>query len=109
MNRIKDKGDSDKKFEIRFGVVMILDYYIDEEYLEKDFEIFSSIKSDKYYVKMAIAWVISICATKYYERTIEYLESADLDDWTRHKAIQKALESYRISDEKKEYLRKMKK
>ena len=101
--------NSDKEFEIRFGIVIILDYYIDEEYLDKNFEIFQKIKNDNYYVKMAIAWAISICLIKYYDRTIKYLEKAKLDNWTYNKSIQKAIESYRISDEQKEYLRKMKK
>lgn len=100
---------SKEEFEIRFAVVMILDYYIEEEYLEKDFEIFNNINSDYYYVKMAVAWAISICLVKYYNETISYLKNTNkLDQWTYNKAIQKALESYRIADKKKEELRKMK-
>ncbi len=106
---IQEYLKSDKEFEIRFGIVIILDYYIDEEYLDKNFEIFQKIKNDNYYVKMAIAWAISICLIKYYDRTIKYLEKAKLDNWTYNKSIQKAIESYRINDEQKEYLRQMKK
>ena len=108
-NFIQKYLNSDKEFEIRFGIVIILDYYIDEEHLDKNFEIFQKIKNDNYYVKMAIAWAISICLIKYYDRTIKYLEKAKLDNWTYNKSLQKAIESYRISDEQKEYLRKMKK
>ena len=108
-NFIQKYLNSDKEFEIRFGIVIILDYYIDEEYLENDFKIFQKIKNDNYYVKMAIAWAISICLIKYYDKTIKYLKKAKLDDWTYNKSLQKAIESYRISDEQKEYLRKMKK
>ena len=100
---------SDKEFEIRFGVVMILDYYITEEYLGKNFAIFNHIKSNQYYVQMAVAWAISICLIKFYDKTIEYLEQAKIDKFTYNKAIQKAIESYRISDEQKTELRKMKK
>ena len=100
---------SDKEFEIRFGVVMILDYYITEEYLEKNFAIFDYIQSDKYYVQMAVAWAISICLIKFYDKTIEYLKQAKIDKFTYNKALQKAIESYRISDEQKAELRKMKK
>ena len=100
---------SDKEFEIRFGIVMILDYYITEEYLEKNFDIFNHIKSNQYYVQMAVAWAISICLIKFYDRTKEYLEQAKIDKFTYNKAIQKAIESYRISDEQKTELRKMKK
>ncbi len=108
-NFIQKYLNSDKEFEIRFGIVIILDYYIDEEHLDKNFEIFQKIKNDNYYVKMAIAWAISICLIKYYDKTIKYLKKAKLDDWTYNKSLQKAIESYRISDEQKEYLRKMKK
>lgn len=99
---------SDKEFEIRFGVVMILSYYIDNEYLEKNFAIFNEIKNEAYYVQMAIAWAISVCLIKFYDKTIEYLKNANLDKFTYNKAIQKAIESYRISDERKQDLRKMK-
>lgn len=100
---------SDKEFEIRFGIVMILDYYITEEYLEKDFSIFDDIKSNQYYVQMAVAWAISICLIKFYDKTIKYLKHAKVDKFTYNKALQKAIESYRLSDEQKAELRKIKK
>lgn len=100
--------ESDKEFEVRFLVVMILSYYIDEEYLSKDFEIFNFIKLDKYYVQMAVAWAISVALVKFYEETVDYLKSANLDDFTYNKGLQKGIESYRITDTQKDYLRKMK-
>ena len=100
---------SEKEFEIRFAIVIILDYFIDEEYLKKDFKIFDNIKHEGYYVRMAIAWAISICLIKYYEDAVEYLKNAKIDNWTYNKAIQKAIESYRISDDKKDFLKKLKK
>lgn len=100
---------SDKEFEIRFGLVMILDYYVDEEYLSKDFEIFDFITNDAYYVQMAAAWAISVCLVKFYDETIKYLKKANLDKFTYNKAIQKAIESYRITNEQKTALREMKK
>ena len=107
---IQEYLKSDKEFELRFAIVMILGYFIDEEYLEKDFKIFNNIKSDKYYVKMALAWAISICVIKYYDRTVKYLEKeAILDDFTYNKAIQKARESYRLSKEQKDFLNTLKK
>lgn len=106
---IQETLKSSKEFEIRFAVVMILDYYIDEEYLEKDFEIFDQIKHEDYYVRMAIAWAISICLIKFYNETTSYLiNNTSLDNWTYNKAIQKAIESYRITDKQKDELRKMK-
>ena len=108
-NFIQKYLKSDKEFEIRFAVVMILDYYIDEEYLKEDFKTFDDIKHEGYYVKMAVAWAISVCLIKYYEDTIEYLKTSKIDNWTYNKAIQKAIESYRISDNQKNFLRKLKK
>ncbi len=100
---------SDKEFEVRFGVVMILDYYITEAYLYEDFKIFDKIKVEKYYVQMAVAWAISICLIKFYDKTLAYLKNSKVDKFTYNKAIQKAIESYRITDEQKQELRKMKK
>lgn len=100
---------SNNEFEIRFAVVMILDYYIEEEYLEKIFRIFARVKNEGYYVKMAVAWAISICLIKFYEQTIEFLQNSNLDIRIYNKSIQKAIESYRITNEQKEFLKKMKK
>lgn len=100
---------SNKEFEIRFGIVMILDYYIEEPYLKQDFKIFDQIKNTEYYVQMAVAWAISICLIKYYEETIEYLKKSKLDKFTYNKALQKAIESYRITLEQKQELRNLKK
>lgn len=100
---------ANKEFEIRFGIVMILDYYIEEPYLKRDFKIFDQIKSTEYYVQMAVAWAISICLIKYYEETIAYLKKSKLDKFTYNKALQKAMESYRITPEQKQELRNMKK
>lgn len=99
---------SNKEFEIRFAIVMILDFYIEEKYLEDIYAIFNRIHSQDYYVQMAVAWAISICLIKFYDKTIEYLETANLDKFTYNKALQKAMESYRITDENKKVLKKMK-
>lgn len=106
---IKPYLKSDKEFEIRFGVVMILDYYIEEKYLKQIFKMFNEIQSKDYYVQMAIAWAISICIIKYYNETLEYLKDAKLDNFTYNKALQKGIESYRITTEQKQVLRNMKK
>lgn len=100
---------SDKEFEIRFGIVMLLDYYIDEEYIENDFKVFDSVKCEEYYVKMAIAWAVSVCLIRFYGKTLDYLKFTNLDKFTYNKAIQKAIESFRITEKQKEELRKLKK
>ena len=107
-NLINTYITSDEEFFIRFAFVMFLDYYIEEEYIKENFKIFNNIKSDKYYVQMAVAWAISICFAKYFDKTIKYMKTANLDDFTYNKAIQKAIESYRITKEEKDILRKMK-
>lgn len=111
---------SDKEYDIRFGIVMLLDYYVQDDYLERIFEICDKVSQNKkgrevcenyngYYVKMAVAWLISICFVKYYDETYVYMKKCRLDDWTYNKAIQKARESLRITAEQKIELNKMKK
>lgn len=99
---------SDQEFEVRFGVVMLLDHFIRKEYLERIFVWMDKIDHPGYYVKMAVAWNLSVCYVKYPKETSEYLEICKLDDWTYNKAIQKMLESCRISKEDKEKLRSRK-
>ncbi len=96
---------SDKEFEIRFGIVMLLDYYINENYIDRILKIFDNIKSDFYYTKMAVAWAISICYIKFQSETEEYLQNNNLDEFTYKKSIQKIKESYRVSKEQKQKLK----
>lgn len=99
---------STKEYELRFMIVMILDYFIEEEYLYDNFKIFDSIKSDYYYVNMALAWAISICLVKYYKETLNYLKKSKINSFVYEKALQKAIESYRINNEQKKELKNMK-
>lgn len=99
---------SQNEFEIRFGVVMMLDFYITEGYIEKVLEILNQIKHEGYYVKMAVAWAISICYIKFPKETMILLQNNNLDTFTYNKALQKIIESYRVSKEEKETIRAMK-
>ena len=108
-NFLKNYLKSSKEFEIRFAVVMILDYYIEDKYINDIFKIMDSIKSDAYYAQMAVAWALSVCAIKFYDKTLEYLKNSNIDKFTFNKAIQKSIESYRITDEQKQTLKNMKK
>ena len=103
--------ESEKEFELRFAIVIILDYYVNEEYIDKVLKVLNSIHSDKYYVQMAVAWAISICLIKFYDKTVNYLQDENclLDKFTYNKSIQKAIESYRITNEQKVFLRSLKK
>ncbi len=103
--KIKEYLKSDKPFIKRVGIVLLF-YYLNDDYIDEVLKLINSIKSEDYYVKMANAWLISICLVKYYDKTVKFLKSCQLDDWTYNKALQKAIESYRIKD--KETLRKMK-
>ena len=99
---------SKEEFESRVGYIMLLDYYIQEEYLEKIFKIMDSNKNTTYYNEMAMAWLLSEMLVKCYDKTVEYLKVSKLDKFTFNKGIQKARESYRITKEQKEFLNGMK-
>ena len=99
---------SNLEYKIRFGVVSLLQFYLDDSFNKKILKEVEKIKNESYYVKMAIAWFYSFALIKQYDDTISLFESKKLDKWIHNKSIQKATESYRISDEKKEYLRSLK-
>eukprot|EP00831_Metopus_contortus_P058888 TRINITY_DN5097_c0_g1_i6.p1 TRINITY_DN5097_c0_g1~~TRINITY_DN5097_c0_g1_i6.p1 ORF type:complete len:170 (-),score=25.43 TRINITY_DN5097_c0_g1_i6:146-655(-) len=100
--------DSDREFFVRFGVVMLLSYYVDEEHISLVLERLDSITHEGYYVKMAVAWAVSVCYVKFPNITHAHLENSSLDNATYNKAIQKICESYRADEEAKNILRGMK-
>jgi 3-methyladenine DNA glycosylase AlkD len=99
---------SDKEYELRFGAVILMQYYINDEYIDKVLAWYDKIRHEGYYVKMAAAWGLSVCFVKYREKTLEFLEHCSLDTFTYNKTIQKIRESYRVSNEDKEMLKGMK-
>jgi 3-methyladenine DNA glycosylase AlkD len=99
---------SKQEFEMRFGIVMLLNFYIEEEYIDKVLILLDKAKHEGYYVKMAVAWAISICYIKFPEETMKYLNNNTLDDFTYNKALQKITESLRIDKETKILIRSMK-
>jgi len=100
--------NSNNEFEIRFGIIMMMNYYLTDEYIGKVFKILNDIKHDGYYVKMGIAWLISVTFVKYEEKTRKFLLNNELDDFTYNKALQKIIESNRVTNEIKSEIRKMK-
>ena len=102
---IEKYKNSDKEFEIRFSVVMLLDHYVIDEYINRIFKIIEEVKNDYYYTKMAIAWLVAELMIKQRDKCLDYLKISKLDDFTFNKAIQKMNESFRISDEDKKYLK----
>lgn len=99
---------SNKEFELRFMLVMMINYFLIDSYLEKVFKIIDSIKTDYYYTNMAIAWLISIAYIKNKEKTLKYLGNNNLTKFTYNKSLQKIIESNRVSLEDKEMMRRMK-
>ncbi len=108
LNQIKTWIKSEDEYTIRFGIGMLMKYYLDDKFLPEYLNIVANIKSDKYYVNMMIAWYFATALTKQYKFAIIIIEDKKLDIWTHNKAITKAIESYRITDDKKEYLRTLK-
>lgn len=99
---------SEKAYTIRFAVKMLMQHFLDEAFELEYPKLVLTIHSDEYYVKMMIAWYFATALAKQYEAILPFLENPCLEPWTHNKAIQKALESYRILDEQKTYLRTLK-
>lgn len=99
--------NSDKEFDVRFGAVMLMDYFISEEYIDKTLSLLDTVKHDGYYAKMAVAWAISVCYVKFPERTMAYLKDNSLDDFTYNKALSKICESLRVGKEDKKIIKSM--
>lgn len=99
---------SKQEFETRFAIVMLIEFYIEENYIDQVLQLFNEVKHEGYYVKMAVAWAISICFIKFPEKTMEYLKNNNLDGFTYNKALQKITESFRVNKETKTVIRTMK-
>lgn len=99
---------SDSEFEIRFAVVMGMNYFIDNEHIDEFIGLMDKIRHDGYYVKMAVAWALSVCYVKCPEKTLAYLRKNSLDDFTYNKALQKIIESNRVDSAVRDLMRSMK-
>lgn len=95
---------SREEFPLRFGVVMLMDYFITEEYIDRVLDIYQNIRHEAYYVNMAIAWALSVCFVKFREKTLAVFQAQTLSPWVQNKAIQKCRESRRVSAEDKALL-----
>lgn len=100
---------SENEFELRFTVIMMMDYYLNDRYIDKVFECINDIDNEGYYIKMGIAWLVSVAFVKYEEKTRAFLLKGSLDDLTYNKALQKIIESNRVDKKTKDEIRKMKK
>ncbi len=99
---------SDRIYTVRFGIGMLMRFYLDGNFRPEMLELVACIRSEEYYVNMMIAWYFATALAKQYEAALPYIQEQRLEKWTHNKAIQKAIESYRIGIEAKEYLRTLK-
>lgn len=100
--------DSREEYDLRFAAVLLLDHFIDDGHIDRVLEIYEGMHHDGYYLKMAVAWGLSICYVHYPEKTLEVFRRGRLDDFTHNKAIQKCRESLRVSKEDKAMLQTLK-
>lgn len=108
LDKIKEWIASEKTYTIRFGIGILMRFYLDDAFLPEYLEMAASVKSEEYYVKMMIAWYFATALSKQYEAAVVYIEQNRLDVWTHNKAIQKAVESRRITEDQKVYLKSLK-
>ena len=95
-------------YTVRFAIEMLMSFYLDKDFKEEYLTLVANVHSDEYYINMMIAWFFATALTKKWVETIPYIENKVLDKWVHNKTIQKAIESYRITDKNKDYLRTFK-
>ena len=109
LERISRWSSSSHTYTCRFGLRMLMTHFLDDSFSADFLQIPATIRSEEYYVKMMVAWFFATALAKQWEATLPYLENRQLDPWTHRKTIQKAIESYRIPSERKDYLRTLRK
>ena len=108
LDDIKRWLDSEDTYTIRFAVNCLMNYYLEEDFKPEYLEWVENIESKEYYINMVRAWYFATALAKQYDETIKILENQSLDKWTHNKTIQKAIESYRVTKEQKEYIKTLK-
>jgi 3-methyladenine DNA glycosylase AlkD len=103
---IKNWIASDHVYTARFGIRMLMNEFLDDDFKDEYLELVASKEGDDYYLKMMVAWYFATALAKKYDESVKYIEGRKLDDWIHKKAIQKAVESFRVTDEHKEHLKK---
>ena len=107
LRHIREWLRSDKTYTIRFAAGMLMEHYLDDDFDPEYPEMVAAIESDEYYVNMMRAWYFATALAKQYDTVLPFIEEKRLDKWTHNKTIQKAVESYRITPEQKEYLKSL--
>jgi len=105
IEKVREWIASSEVYTCRFGIDMLMTYFLDKDFKEEYLKLPASVTSDEYYVKMMVAWYFATALTKQWDAAVTYIEKHALPDWTHRKTIQKACESYRITPEQKTYLR----
>ena len=108
LDSIKEWIRSEHTYTVRFAVGMLMQHYLDEDFDPAYPEMVAEVQSEEYYIRMMIAWYFATALAKQYEAVLPYIEEKRLEPWTHNKTIQKAVESYRITPEQKEYLKSLK-
>lgn len=99
---------SDKTYTVRFGIGMLMEHFLDEDFKSEYPEMVAAVRSEEYYINMMTAWYFATALAKQYESILPFIEGNKLDTWTHNKSIQKAIESNRINAEQKNYLKGLK-
>ncbi len=108
LNEIDRWLKSDYTYAVRYAINCLMTYYLDNEFKTEYFQRVIDVRSDEYYIKMMVAWYFTTALAKQYNEAVKVIENRRLDKWTHNKTIQKAVESYRITDEQKAYLKTLK-
>ncbi len=108
LKKIKEWIVSKNTFTVRFAIGMLMKHFLDDDFKTEYPDLVATVRSDEYYINMMIAWYFATAFAKQYESIVPYIENKRLSPWTHNKAIQKAVESYRITSEQKEYLKSYK-
>lgn len=108
LKEIRKWLESEETYTVRFAIGMLMHHFLDEDFDEAYLSMVAEVRSEEYYVNMMIAWYFATALAKQYEAALHFIEGNRLDAWTHNKAIQKAVESRRVSMERKEYLRGLK-
>jgi 3-methyladenine DNA glycosylase AlkD len=104
--KVRNWVSSDRTYTCRFGIGMLMRHFLDRDFLPEYLSYPAEVHSDEYYVKMMVAWLYATALAKQWDETLPYIQSGKLDKWIHNKTIQKAVESFRIPDDRKELLKK---
>jgi 3-methyladenine DNA glycosylase AlkD len=107
LEHIREWIASGETYTVRFAVGMLMEHFLDEDFDPAYPEMVAAIRSEEYYVRMMVAWYFATALAKQYDAALPYIRDRRLDDWTHQKTIQKAVESYRIPDERKALLKSL--